>query len=154
MTAQVTARSMFLRPTVNLSKILKSTSAYPRSTSQLRESAAPRELSINTSRPMTASTYTKNCPWCLYALRLQDDLLRNGDLFMEDSEREKISTCTYFTRGVLTIWLTSYRRRWGNRDQADKVASRAVSRADAAYGFSQSYATLGMEWTIRVGPSA
>jgi hypothetical protein len=80
----------------------------------------------------------------LYALRLQDDLLQNGNLFLEEG-REEIATCTYFNRGVLTIWLTSFRRRWGNRDQADKVALCAVSRADAVYGFPQGYARNGTD---------
>jgi hypothetical protein len=87
--------------------------------------------------------------WCLHALRLQDDLLQNGNLFMEEG-RKKIVTCTYFTRSVLTIWLTSFRRRWGNRDQADKVVSYAVSRADAMYGFPQSYAQNGVDHPRRI----
>jgi hypothetical protein len=51
---------------------------------------------------------------------LQDDLLQDGNLVMEE-DREKIATYTYFTRGSLTIWLTSIHRRWGNRDQATKL---------------------------------
>jgi hypothetical protein len=67
--------------------------------------------------------------WRLYAL--QDYVLQKGNSFMEKDRHEKIATCTYFTRSVLTIWLTCFCGRWGNRDQADKVASCAVSRADA-----------------------
>ena len=38
-------------------------------------------------------------------------------LFMDSEEgREKIATCTYFNRGIL---ITSFRRRWGSRDQVD-----------------------------------
>jgi hypothetical protein len=48
-----------------------------------------------------------------------------------EEDRERIATRTYFTRSVLTTLLTSFRRRCGNKDQADKVASCAVSRADA-----------------------
>ena len=50
-----------------------------------------------------------------------------------EQDREEIIYSTYFTGSVLTIWVTSFRRRWGNMDRADKleVASCALSRPDA-----------------------
>jgi hypothetical protein len=60
---------------------------------------ASKEISIKTSRPMNAGTYAK--------LWLQDDPLQNGNLFRE-GDRERIATCTYSARSILTIWLTSF----------------------------------------------
>jgi hypothetical protein len=101
--------------------------------------------STNTSRSINARnvTYMKShfgaCKRC--KATCCRTAIHSRSLMEEDGE--KIATCTYFIRSVLTIWPTSFRKRWGNMGQADKVASCAVSRADAVYGFPQSYARNG-----------
>lgn len=49
---------------------------------------------------------------------LQDDVLQKGDSFMEEDRREKIAICTYFTRSVVTFWLTSFERTFSMGEAA------------------------------------
>jgi hypothetical protein len=51
-------------------------------------------------------------PWRLYAL--QDDVLQKGNSSMEEDCCKGTFTCTFFTRSVVTIWLTSFRMWRGN----------------------------------------
>jgi len=46
-----------------------------------------------------------------------------------EEDRETIATCAYFLNNVMIIWL-AFLSDGTNRDQADKVASGAVSRTD------------------------
>jgi hypothetical protein len=104
-----------------------------------------RNYSTSTSRPINARTVTYTKGHFGDCMRCRATCCRTAihprNLIEEDGE--KIATCTYFIRSVSTIWQTSFRKRWGNMDQADKVASCAVSRVDAVYGFPQNYARNG-----------
>jgi hypothetical protein len=68
----------------------------------------PKNQSINTSRPMNASTYAKTHSGVCMHPGCRTTWYRTAP-FMED-DGEKIATCRYFARSVLTIWLTSFRR--------------------------------------------
>ena len=70
---------------------------------------AHKELLNQHKSPNECKHLYKESLWCLYALRLRDDLPHNGKLFMRKTEKI--------------------------RDQMDKVASCAVLRADAVYEF-------------------
>ena len=63
------------------------------------------------------------------------DLPRDSNLVFMEEDREKIATCAYFTRSVLTIWLTCFAGDGGIGIKRTKMR-RVRCRADAAvYGF-------------------
>jgi len=80
---------------------------------------------------MNVSTYTKNRSGMHSGCRTA--CYRTASIHGPEEDREKIATQNYFTRSVLTIWLTYFHRRRGNRDQARMKLPRC--RAPGPKGF-------------------